>query len=121
MKMVMFIMLIMPAVLASAYYLHLKHSPLVSLELLILIPTFIFLVNLLCLGFLVIIGYETLVLAEIPLTVSFLFKYCALSLASAILLPNLLLILEFTISALARIIAKSSRINKPEQGTHKEP
>lgn len=117
----MFIMLVMPAVLTSAYYIHLKHRQLVSLELLILIPTFIFLVNLLCLGFLFITGHETLVLAEIPLTVSFLFKYGAVSLVSAILLPNLLIIIEFTISAFVRVITKFSLVNKPKQGTHKEP
>ena len=117
----MFIMLFMPAFLASAYYLHLKHRPLVSLELFILIPIFVFLVNLLCLGFLFIAGYKTLTLAENPLLVFFLFKYGALSLVSAILLPNLLMILEFTLSALARVIARSSRVSKPKQGTHKAP
>jgi hypothetical protein len=107
-------MLFLPAVLASAYYFQLKHRPLVSLELLISIPIFIFLVNLLCLSFMYITGYKTLVLDEIPRTVGFLFKYGVLSLISAIFLPNLLRILEFALSALSRIIARSSQCRKPE-------
>jgi len=51
-------------------------------------PIFIFFVNLFNLGFLYIAGYQLLTVTDSSTTVSFLMKYGALSLASAVFLPN---------------------------------
>jgi hypothetical protein len=119
--MLMFIMLFFPGVLASVWYFHMKQKSLASLELLFFVPMFVFLVNLLDMGFLYVAGFATLVLENEPLTVSFLMKYGALSLVSAVFLPNSLRVLEFAFSAFARVLAKSPRNGKPEQGTQKTP
>jgi hypothetical protein len=117
--MLMFIMLFFPGVLASVWYFHIKQKSLASVELLFFVPVFVFLVNLLDLGFLYVAGFATLVLDKEPLTVAFLMKYGALSLVSAIFLPSLLLVLGSAFSAHARVLARSSRGSKTEEGTQK--
>jgi hypothetical protein len=119
--MLMFIMLFFPGVLASVWYFHMKQKSLASLELLFFVPMFVFLVNLLDMGFLYVAGFATLVLDKEPLTVSFLVKFGGLSLVSASLLPNLACVLESAFSACARLLARSSRGSKTEEGTQKTP
>lgn len=98
--MIIIIFYFFPAFLASVYFSHLKQKPFLSMELIILIPIFTFLLNLFVLGFLYIIGLSKLVIDYNNLSVSFLLNYGMLSLVSAIFLPNLFHILGILYSLL---------------------
>lgn len=90
---VVFIWLIVPGIIASAYYCGLIKRPLLSIEFFVYIFIYAFLINLFVVGVALLRGHGAVPWNTLYISIGNMAKYGVLALIAAVAFPNILLLL----------------------------